>query len=602
MKSIFAMFSHRLDAWLLAAWIFGSAIMLAQQLRHIARYRRLVRRAQVAPHYLTAEVARLARIIGTRPIPTLVAVDLSSPFVWCLGRARLIWPAPLSAEASLPRWQGVLAHELAHVRRRDHWVTRLELVALVVWWWNPLFWFARRQLRETAEIACDALAVSRLPTGRKAYAEAFLDLSVQPRVSEPAPALGAGSPDHKTFERRFAMMLSERVSNKLSWPGLLVATLLAALVIPGWQLGQAEPPQAPELASENATPSAPESKAPESTAPASTTATSVVPAPAAPAATTPSAASPPLAASSSSVELPQPATPTAAVAAPGPSLQAIVPGSPQYFQLNMIENGLLDLATETTITQIEVADPTLLYVAGKSDHRFQLIAKATGSTDVQVVDENGNITYLRVDVKVNAPPSAIRLPSHPATQAKPKITKIPQPATAPLAGQGRPAAAQPAAAPTRPNTPLASTDPFDVTQMGIALIEAQGELELAINQVKYLSEANAKAEGTVSIIELQRARIKATTENNKLALLTRICQSAYDSALSDVIAKRKNWAGLQPLKAAHAIPRAELDHEERQLKAAESRLAVLASLPRIITEGSNQPASDTEVAPPKSKD
>jgi len=50
---------------------------------------------------------------------------------------------------------GLIVHELAHVRRRDHWVGWLELLTGLLWWWNPLYWYARHQLRENAELACD---------------------------------------------------------------------------------------------------------------------------------------------------------------------------------------------------------------------------------------------------------------------------------------------------------------------------------------------------------------------------------------------------------------------------------------------------------------
>jgi len=77
--------------------------------------------------------------------------------VWGLGRAQLLWPARL-LEGMPAGWQrAVLAHELAHLKRRDHWVGWLQLAAACLWWWYPLFWYVRGQLRREAELACDAL-------------------------------------------------------------------------------------------------------------------------------------------------------------------------------------------------------------------------------------------------------------------------------------------------------------------------------------------------------------------------------------------------------------------------------------------------------------
>ncbi len=230
------------DLAVLAVWLLGSVVVAVRQARRIASHGRLVRRATAAPTHLTAEVAQLARELGVRSIPVFVAEEISSPFVWCLGRLKMIWPAQIVDDTSLIRWQGVIAHELAHVRRRDHWTAWLELLAGIVWWWNPLFWFARRRLRESAEITCDALAVGMLPAGRRAYAEAFLELSLPPRSTEPAPALGVGSRDRKSFERRLSMILSPHVVGKISWPGLLAVAVLAIVAIPSWSPGQAEQP------------------------------------------------------------------------------------------------------------------------------------------------------------------------------------------------------------------------------------------------------------------------------------------------------------------------------------------------------------------------
>ena len=71
----------------------------------------------------------------------------------------------------------MLAHELAHLRRGDPWVARLLLVAGWLWWWNPLYWLARRRLDIEAELACDAWVVWALPDDRFVYAETLLDVS-----------------------------------------------------------------------------------------------------------------------------------------------------------------------------------------------------------------------------------------------------------------------------------------------------------------------------------------------------------------------------------------------------------------------------------------
>ena len=42
--------------------------------------------------------------------------------------------------------EAILAHELAHVRRKDHWVRLLELVVTTLFWWHPAVWWACRRI------------------------------------------------------------------------------------------------------------------------------------------------------------------------------------------------------------------------------------------------------------------------------------------------------------------------------------------------------------------------------------------------------------------------------------------------------------------------
>ena len=116
--------------------------------------------------------------------------------LWCLGRPKLLLPTRLVKTLPLDRWRGILTHELAHLRRGDHWVSRLELAAGLIWWWNPLYWLTRARLDAEAELACDAWVVWALPKDRLTYAEVLFDICStlspakprRPRWASPARA------------------------------------------------------------------------------------------------------------------------------------------------------------------------------------------------------------------------------------------------------------------------------------------------------------------------------------------------------------------------------------------------------------------------------
>ena len=208
-------------------------------MRRIVRHAGLLREAAPAPLQLKCEIEIIARSLSLRPPPALLSRRIRSPFVWCFGGVRLVWPAALSSGVEVVRSHGVIAHELAHIRRGDHLVAWLELVAGVLWWWNPLFWLARRRLRESAEMACDALAIAAFPDERAEYAELLLQLSADFESSLPAPVLAVGALSPASFERRLTMILSERASGHVPAYGILTAICLALVAVPGWAIGQA---------------------------------------------------------------------------------------------------------------------------------------------------------------------------------------------------------------------------------------------------------------------------------------------------------------------------------------------------------------------------
>jgi len=219
--------------WMVSAWLAVSVVLGVGQSIRILRFRRRLREAVPAPDNLVEETERISRRLGV-PVPKLLVVpDLGTPLLWCLGRPQLLLPGRLVKTLAFDRWRGILTHELAHLRRLDHWISRLELVAGLVWWWNPLYWLTRARLDAEAELACDAWVVWALPKDRLSYAEVLFDICTLSLARPPVPALGvAGS--GRFFERRLTMILHDHVPCHLSPLGLLGACLLVLFALPSW--------------------------------------------------------------------------------------------------------------------------------------------------------------------------------------------------------------------------------------------------------------------------------------------------------------------------------------------------------------------------------
>ncbi len=215
-------------------WLAVSLGIVTSECIRVIRFRRRLRGAMPAPPELLDETDRIAFGLGVNSPRILVVEELATPLLWCFGRATLLLPAALVEALPSQHWPPILTHELAHLRRGDQWISRLELLAGLVWWWNPIYWLARSKLDTEAELACDAWVVWALPKDRLAYAEILFELSaILSRVHSPAPALGIAGTG-RFFERRLTMILHGESPTRPSRLGLLVVIMLVLFAAPSW--------------------------------------------------------------------------------------------------------------------------------------------------------------------------------------------------------------------------------------------------------------------------------------------------------------------------------------------------------------------------------
>ena len=101
---------------------------------------------------------------------------VESPFVLGIFRPRIYLPFRISAH----NMDYVIAHEKAHIRRKDHWWKPLGFILLTLHWFNPLVWLAYILLCRDIELACDEKVIKELGVDARAdYSAALLSCSIQ---------------------------------------------------------------------------------------------------------------------------------------------------------------------------------------------------------------------------------------------------------------------------------------------------------------------------------------------------------------------------------------------------------------------------------------
>jgi len=197
---------------LVLLWVVGSLCVLVWTLLRISKFNRLLRVAgREAPAAMQQVAGELAERLGLKEMPTILTTSASlAPMVWWVGgRVRVVIPAALVEDMDAAETRWILAHELAHVRRRDHQVRWLEWLVCVAFWWNPVAWWARRNLRINEELCCDALVLSALEPSRKTYASALV--TVIESLAFPAirpPAMASEIMSGGALERRLRTIVS----------------------------------------------------------------------------------------------------------------------------------------------------------------------------------------------------------------------------------------------------------------------------------------------------------------------------------------------------------------------------------------------------------
>ena len=172
-------------------WLAGVTVLFARLAAGCWRIHRLRAATVAAPlssWQLTAE--RLARRLRVGvPFRIVESAVIDTPILIGWLRPLIILPLAAMTQMTAAQVEALLAHELAHIRRRDYAINLLQTIAEALLFFHPAVWWISRRIRQEREHCCDdaAIAVAGEAT---AYAEALMTLAAW-REREFQPSLGA---------------------------------------------------------------------------------------------------------------------------------------------------------------------------------------------------------------------------------------------------------------------------------------------------------------------------------------------------------------------------------------------------------------------------
>ena len=219
---------------LLGASLVVSISLWVAAMRQFRQVRRLLRGSSVQAGRAAELLCEVSRRFGSRSTPGLSIVNGSiTPMLWAgSGKATIVLPRQMADSFDDDQLQRIIAHELGHFVRRDHWSNLFAFMVTTLFWWNPVAWFARRELASAAETCCDALAVARLSGSRKSYAKTLLAAVDFVTLNKPLqPVLGIAFGESRSLRRRFEMLASANVRSDVSRTGWILLALGSATLM-----------------------------------------------------------------------------------------------------------------------------------------------------------------------------------------------------------------------------------------------------------------------------------------------------------------------------------------------------------------------------------
>ncbi len=215
-----------------AIWLSGCAVILGVWL---ARWRGVSHSVRAGARIDSGRVFEvLERIEPSAALPIVSADTSLEPGIFGIVRPVLLWPRGIDTRLDDAQVQAILAHELAHVRRRDNLTAAAHMLVEAIFWFHPLVWWIGSRLVDERERACDEEVV-RLGSDPHVYAESILR-TCQFYIESPLSCVpGVTGADLK---KRIERIMSDRPRARASaWSRTLLlvgaVTTLSAPVVAG---------------------------------------------------------------------------------------------------------------------------------------------------------------------------------------------------------------------------------------------------------------------------------------------------------------------------------------------------------------------------------
>lgn len=220
---------------LMSVWLAGVLLLAAKTVYDQLRLKQALRTGRkIDTPFLLAVFHETKQQLGVKQTVQFVASErIPGPAVVGFNKPAIVISPSLLITLQKDQLQYILAHEFAHIQRRDVAVNWLMHIILIIHWFNPLLWLAVHKARQDQEMACDACALNRMsPQQNNAYGQTIIHVLDHFSGNQRQPGLAGLSATHKQMKRRLTMIKHfHKKSYRLSILGMGMILALGSVTL-----------------------------------------------------------------------------------------------------------------------------------------------------------------------------------------------------------------------------------------------------------------------------------------------------------------------------------------------------------------------------------
>ncbi|HCQ5569796.1 TPA: BlaR1 family beta-lactam sensor/signal transducer [Clostridioides difficile] len=223
-----------LNILLLISWIIGILIMIAITIHCNIKIKNMKKSIQILrDEEIVFIFEKCKKDIGiNKDFILCKSPIINTPITFGYFKPHIILPDKSISKLSLKDIKYILLHELQHFKNKDILINYIMCFLQILYWFNPLVWYAFKEMRIDREIACDISVLKKLDKDSHIeYGQTlinFVDNISRPSNLTLTSDIGGSKKQIK--KRLLKIMDFHNESNTLKFKSILIFTLIALIV------------------------------------------------------------------------------------------------------------------------------------------------------------------------------------------------------------------------------------------------------------------------------------------------------------------------------------------------------------------------------------